>query len=96
MKVRDVMFSEQFWTDWGKVPVKIQQRFNDDVERMSLTQIIPPSVQAHKIKQSDDGLWIGYVSCGKVAWRFLFKMSSSGTMIVDRILTHSAMDKILR
>ena len=96
MHIHDISFSNTFWTDWESTPEKIQTRFNKTIKLIALTREFLPSAQAHKIKDSPSGLWIAYVSVGKNSWRFLFSISSSGTLVVERIMSHNSMDLYLR
>ena len=96
MKIKDIVFSDEFWTDWDRVPEDIQKRFNKTVERMVLTKNLLPSVCAHKVKHSQENAWLGYVAQGNQGWRFLFNISSSGVMIIERLLNHDAMEKYLK
>jgi len=96
MKINDVVFSEQFWIDWEKVPPKIQTKFNNIISNISRTKTLLPSIQAHRAKNWNELSWIGYVSTGVHAHRFLFSVSSSGTMVIERLLDHNAMDALMR
>ena len=96
IKVRDVAFSSQFWEDWNSCPPSIQKRFNEDVEKIAQAKQLLPSINPHKVKNSPDGWWIGYISIGVYAWRFLFSVSGSGTLVVERILSHNEMDRVLK
>ena len=95
IKIKDILFAEDFWSDWDHVPPSIQKRFNEDVEKIVQARQLLPSINAHKIKNHEGGWWIGYISVGVYAWRFIFSMSSSGTMVIERILSHNSMDKLL-
>lgn|SRR5512139_375380 len=96
MKIKDIAFSEQFWRDWENVPARIQECFNKDLEIVSVTRELMPSANAHKIKMHPEGWWIGYVNVGRNSWRFLFSISSSGVMVIERIMNHNSMDLYLK
>jgi hypothetical protein len=96
IKIYDVSFGKVFWSDWSSAPPNIQKRFNEDIGKIVDAKQLLPSINAHKIKNHEDGWYIGYISVGVFAWRFLFSVSSSGTMVVERILSHNLMDKLLR
>lgn len=96
IKIKDVIFSEQFFKDWETAPENIQKRFNEDVLKIAEAKQLLPGINPHKIKNHPEGWWIGYVSVGVFAWRFLFSISSSGVLVVERLLSHNAMDALLR
>jgi hypothetical protein len=96
MKIKDIIFSDEFWTDWDRVPDDIQKRFNKAIRNIVLTKTLLPSVCAHKVKHSMETAWLGYVTQGNQGWRFLFNISSSGVLIIERLLDHDAMEKFLK
>ena len=97
MKIHDIILSDHFWSDWKHVPDGIKKRFNQDLEIISEIGKLPNGIQAHKIKNyCEDGWWVGYISTGKFAWRFLFSVTASGVMVVERIISHNEMDQLLK
>ena len=94
IKIRDVEFAQQFWEDYDNAPDTIQKRFNEDVLKIAEAQQLLPGINAHKIKGHPDNWWIGYVSVGVFAWRFLFSINSVGTLVVERLMSHNEMDKL--
>lgn len=96
MRIRDITFSEQFWKEWDSVPETTQNQFNKTIQLIAVSGGLLPSVNAHKIKGHPEGWWIGYCSVGVHAYRFLFSVSSSGTLVIERIMSHSEMDLYLR
>lgn len=95
-KIKDVTFGPDFMDDYINAPEKIQKQFNGIVERTAREGVLTPGVKGHKIKEHPENWWIGYVSVGIFAWRFLFSFTSSGVLVIERLLSHNEMDDLLR
>ena len=92
-KFIDIICSKDFYTDYDHAPERVKQRVNILIELIAEEGFLPNSLQTHKA-EFFDGLYIGYVTVGKSAWRILF--SEDGyRLLFERLLSHKDMDRYL-
>ncbi len=101
MKIRDIAFDPEFFTDYDRSPEHVQSRIDKKIINLS-TVIrkehevqLPNSFNAHKVNNID-GLWIGYITAGNQGWRTLFEVDAAGTLWFLHLLPHDKMEMLLK
>lgn len=92
--VNTVRKKRQFVEDYKDLPRQVQKQVDRKVKLLAQTNTALPSFKAHRVKNSS--LWIGYVNRGPNGYRILYQYLSSGTLILERVLGHDDMERMLR
>lgn len=96
MKVRDIIFTPEFYSDWEFLPPNIKNTFNKKIIKILDHGEILGSFNAHKVDLIDNPvMYIGYVNIGNGGYRVLYEEGSSGVICFLRILSHERMEKVL-
>lgn len=93
-RYNDIELEKQFIDDWDTAPHTARKSI-DKIIRMTLTEgYFPNSCNIHRADTQDD-LWIAYVTRSRAHWRLLFKTQGS-TIIFHRLVDHDTQDDYLR
>ena len=95
MKIKDVCFSPEFWSDWEQAPQPVRNQLDRKLKTIATHGVIPPSINANKAGGEID-IWIGYVNVGKNSYRILYSVTVTGTMVVERFISHKEADTLFK
>lgn len=95
MKIKDIAIVPEFVQEWERLPNRLKKRLDRKLLNMMDSGTIINSFQAHRVKQMEEPMWIGYLSMGKGGWRILFDFDVNGNLRLLHVLTHNEMDRLL-
>lgn len=94
----DVGVTEQFIQDYDESPIEVRRATDKFVTILAKHGIFTPGTNAHKAsatKNSNDEIWIGYITRSGSHWRVLFRIEGS-VIQLERLMKHDDADNWLK
>lgn len=93
MTIKDIVFTQDFFTDYDAAPRMVKKRLDVLVKHISDTGTYPNSMRIHDLKSTD--LSVGYVTTTGAHWRLLFWIEY-GKMYFYRVMKHDEYDILIK
>jgi hypothetical protein len=95
IKINNIYLDELFIEEYEKAPHQIQKRMDSLIRMIDIAGKLPSSMHPHISPIA--GVWVGVVSKKLGGWRvhFTSDLTDSGTIYLERLLSHEDSDRIL-